>query len=220
MPFDGRWFYGDSLFIIDPWLWLTLGVGVWLARRRGGPGPARQALVIATVYIATMCLTAQLARGIVAEAWRAEHGSEPSSLMVGPLPITPFQREIIVDAGSYYVTGTFTWFSPRVTFDPAVTPERRSRPTRRTGTWRRLPSRGFLVWSRFPFWTFDRSARGHPGHRQRHALQGTWPTLRSDGHRALGRTALTRPDPCPRLYADSVRLRPQQGGWSAKCLCT
>lgn len=23
MPFDGRWFYGDSLFIIDPWLWLV-----------------------------------------------------------------------------------------------------------------------------------------------------------------------------------------------------
>ncbi len=25
MPFDGQWFYGDTLFIIDPWLWL-LGV--------------------------------------------------------------------------------------------------------------------------------------------------------------------------------------------------
>lgn len=23
MPFDGRWFYGDSVFIIDPWLWLA-----------------------------------------------------------------------------------------------------------------------------------------------------------------------------------------------------
>src|SRR5262245_2067859 len=25
MPFDGRWFYGDALFVIDPWVWLTLG---------------------------------------------------------------------------------------------------------------------------------------------------------------------------------------------------
>jgi len=25
MPFDGRWFYGDALFIIDPWIWLLLG---------------------------------------------------------------------------------------------------------------------------------------------------------------------------------------------------
>ena len=26
MPFDGQWFYGDSLFIVDPWVWL-LGAG-------------------------------------------------------------------------------------------------------------------------------------------------------------------------------------------------
>lgn len=25
MPFDGRWFYGDALFIVDPWVWLILG---------------------------------------------------------------------------------------------------------------------------------------------------------------------------------------------------
>jgi inner membrane protein len=25
MPFDGRWFYGDALFIVDPWIWLSLG---------------------------------------------------------------------------------------------------------------------------------------------------------------------------------------------------
>jgi inner membrane protein len=25
MPFDGRWFYGDAVFIIDPWVWLLLG---------------------------------------------------------------------------------------------------------------------------------------------------------------------------------------------------
>ena len=33
MPFDGTWFYGDSLFIVDPWLWLLLGTG-WLIGRR------------------------------------------------------------------------------------------------------------------------------------------------------------------------------------------
>ncbi|MEM7354402.1 MAG: metal-dependent hydrolase, partial [Acidobacteriota bacterium] len=30
MPFDGRWFYGDTLFIVDPWLWLTLGGAAFL----------------------------------------------------------------------------------------------------------------------------------------------------------------------------------------------
>jgi inner membrane protein len=25
LPWDGRWFYGDLLFIVDPWVWLVLG---------------------------------------------------------------------------------------------------------------------------------------------------------------------------------------------------
>lgn len=32
MPFDGTWFYGDTLFIIDPWFWLLTAAGVVLAR--------------------------------------------------------------------------------------------------------------------------------------------------------------------------------------------
>ena len=32
MPFDGTWFYGDALFIVDAWVWLMLGAPVVLAR--------------------------------------------------------------------------------------------------------------------------------------------------------------------------------------------
>lgn len=34
MPFDGRWFYGDSFFIIDPWVWLLSASAVVLATTR------------------------------------------------------------------------------------------------------------------------------------------------------------------------------------------
>lgn len=34
MPFDGRWFYGDAVFIIDPWLWLLLGGAALLTYSR------------------------------------------------------------------------------------------------------------------------------------------------------------------------------------------
>ena len=30
MPFDNRWFYGDALFIVDPWVWLLGGTVVVL----------------------------------------------------------------------------------------------------------------------------------------------------------------------------------------------
>ena len=32
MPFSETWFYGDTLFIVDPWLWLLAGAAVVLAR--------------------------------------------------------------------------------------------------------------------------------------------------------------------------------------------
>ena len=38
MPFSDRWFYGDTLFIVDPWLWIILGSAVmiaWTVDRRG-----------------------------------------------------------------------------------------------------------------------------------------------------------------------------------------
>jgi inner membrane protein len=33
MPFSGKWFYGDSVYIMDPWLWLVLGTA-WMIGRR------------------------------------------------------------------------------------------------------------------------------------------------------------------------------------------
>ncbi len=37
-PFSHRWFYGDTLFIVDPWIWIMLILGLefsWFAERRG-----------------------------------------------------------------------------------------------------------------------------------------------------------------------------------------
>jgi inner membrane protein len=34
LPWDGTWFYGDLVFILDPYLWLTLGGTVFLASAR------------------------------------------------------------------------------------------------------------------------------------------------------------------------------------------
>lgn len=40
MPFDGRWFYGDTLFIVEPWFWVLAAVGVVLARSATRPAIA------------------------------------------------------------------------------------------------------------------------------------------------------------------------------------
>jgi len=154
MPFDGRWFYGDTLFIIDPWLWLALGVGVWLARRVDTVWHARWALLAAGCYIIAMCAAAHVARGIVLDHWQAAGGVSPVGAMVGPVPVTPLRREVIIDAGDHYVTGEFSWFPLRVVFDPRQVPKGDQDP--RVARAREAPAvRGFLVWSRFPYWTLE-----------------------------------------------------------------
>jgi inner membrane protein len=159
-PFDWRWLYGDTLFIIDPWLWLAFGAGIWLSRQRRSPRPARIALTLAAVYIGAMLVSARVARGIVIEAWREAHGRAPAALMVGPVPVNPLDRQIIIDAGNHYETGGFNWLaSPRVTFTPQQIPKHDDHPA--VPAARQQPAvQAFLTWSRFPFYQIGEEAGG------------------------------------------------------------
>lgn len=40
MPFSGTWYYGDALFVVDPWVWLLAGTSVVLARSASRAGLA------------------------------------------------------------------------------------------------------------------------------------------------------------------------------------
>ena len=153
-PIDWRWFYGDAVFIVDPWLWLSLGLGVWLARRLQRPAAARVSVIVAALYIAVMLLSARAARERVQDAWRQAHGREPVALMVGPQPLTPFTREVIVDTGTHYQTGRFAWPDGTVQFAGPPVPKHDDGPQVRQAR-EAISVRGFLVWSRFPFWTLE-----------------------------------------------------------------
>jgi inner membrane protein len=151
-PFDWRWFYGDAVFIIDIWLWLALGFGVGLSARYVSTRPARIALTVAVIYVGAMLLSARTARAFVLDAWREQRGGEVQALMVGPVPITPVARQVIVDAGDHYAVGEFRWLpSPQVTFRPDIVPKNDQHAAVRAA--RDMPPiRSFLVWSRFPFY--------------------------------------------------------------------
>lgn len=45
LPFDATWYYGDVVFIVDPWLWLLLGAGVALVGPSSRSGNVALALV-------------------------------------------------------------------------------------------------------------------------------------------------------------------------------
>jgi inner membrane protein len=150
-PISQHWFYGDAVFIVDPWLWLMLGIGAWIARRTRRPRAAVVALLCASLYIASMLISARVARGIVREAWIARTGGPPRALMVGPVPANPFRRSIIVDAGDRYYQGTFTWFPTRVSFDDRGTLKNDTLPEVDIAR-RDERIQGILVWSRVPAW--------------------------------------------------------------------
>jgi inner membrane protein len=159
MPFSNRWFYGDAVFIIDPWLWLMLGVGVWWGVRRGSARVPRASLAAATLYILAMVVSARIARAEVIDQWRALHGTPPRALMVGPMALTPFRKTVIVDAGDRYETGTFDWTSRHVVFDPERLPKRDGE--RAVERAKRDPRfRAVLVWSRFPYYTVQPALDG------------------------------------------------------------
>lgn len=149
MPFSGRWFYGDALFIIDPWLWLLLGAAL-MVRPDDGVRTARAFLAVAMAYILCMMASARAAETVVLNAWRQEHGT-PRSLMVGPAPFDPFAKTVIIDAGTHYRTGTFTWLPRRLTFSDRAVMKNDENPA--TVEARGDPRiAGILVWTRFPVW--------------------------------------------------------------------
>jgi inner membrane protein len=139
-PFSQRWFYGDTLFIIDIWLWLGLGFATWLSLRRekrvgaNWRGPARLALLGTLAYAgANYAISAQAE----AEA-RASTGAQLA--IANAQPLLFWRREMIVGGGGQWqVDGRPLGTYPLWRCDLADAAERDPRV------------RAFLFWSRAPF---------------------------------------------------------------------
>jgi inner membrane protein len=149
MPFSGRWFYGDALYIIDPWLYLALGLGWWLAK--SNPRPARIGCAIAAVYVLMMLGSNALARREVA-AGLARAGRSPATrFMVTPVIVNPFRREVVIDVGDRYEKGNL-WFEPAPHFRPGGFGIEKNLDLLTEESLADHPrARAFLRWSRFPF---------------------------------------------------------------------
>jgi len=164
MPLSGHWFYGDALYIVDPWLTLLLGAGVWMAWK-GRPGSAsgtriaRVALGAATLYVGGMYASNLWARAVVADGL-ARAGQRDVRFMVTPVAVNPFQREVLVDLGTRYEKG-FVSFTPLPRFRPAGygVEVQAEDPAARAAAMTPL-GRQYLTWSRFPFYVVERTAEG------------------------------------------------------------
>jgi inner membrane protein len=161
MPFSGKWFYGDSLFIVDPWVWLVLAVGIYLSRRRERSGqsdasrPIWLALAVIMLYAGVMAVSGLAAARIVASEISSLSGRVVQATMAGPVPLNPLVRQFVTEQEGEYRVGTFRWLArPQVSPTEALTFPR-GRPSHPAAL-RAAEStlgRRFLGWARFP--TFE-----------------------------------------------------------------
>ncbi len=160
MPFDDTWFYGDVLYIVDPWMWAILVVALVAARRRKHckaphwfARPACVGLLAAFAYVIAMAAGESISRQVV-EASLSD--AEIPRLMIAPVPFDPFQRTVVIDGESAYRLGVVNLLPlPRFQLDERRIPKGESAATRlaaATGD-----GRTFLRWARFPFFEVDDS---------------------------------------------------------------
>lgn len=68
LPWSGEWYYGDLVFVVDPWLWLALGGAAFLATARTGLRVAAWAVFARSLSVAVVIA---LPRAGVPHAWLA-----------------------------------------------------------------------------------------------------------------------------------------------------
>ncbi len=164
MPFSAQWFYGDTLFIVDLWLWLILGFGVatWKTGAgkggtgNGGPSPrrARMALLWATAYMAAMGGIAATGRSVV-RGTAAELGVQPSRLMLSPEPLNPFKKWVVLEGADGYTFGVLDLLSNLRFERLGVVYEKHPGTPAAVAASRTSTAQLFNSWSRFPYYVTE-----------------------------------------------------------------
>jgi inner membrane protein len=121
MPLSGRWFYGDALFIIDPWLWLLFAGALMPWRRTRRRVQAFGAAAVA--YVLVMIGASTVAEPIGRLAAEADGIKEVEEVMYQPLPAQPHRAVLIVASAdtSHGATGTCLPSTPHAASRPSAT---------------------------------------------------------------------------------------------------
>jgi len=154
-PLNHRWYYGDTLFIMDPWIWLMLILGLemsWRAERlgRNWTRPAWWAFAAAFGYIALNFAIS--ARAVAVTRPLVQRVAEPEMIEAGEVPLTFWKRKMIWRGEGLGGSGTYNpldglnsaWLSPK------IMPLNMDDPRLAEAAKRDEHVRAFLFWSRMP----------------------------------------------------------------------
>lgn len=154
-PFSHRWFYGDALFIMDPWIWVMLILGLetsWRAERlgRNWRRPALWALAAMLGYVGLNAAIS--ARAVAVTRPLVAHAAEPGMIVAGEVPLQFWKRRMVWRGDTI---GGFGGYNPllglnHATLDPRIFPLNLGDPRLAAAATRDKQVRGFLFWSRMP----------------------------------------------------------------------
>lgn len=160
-PFASTWFHGDSIFIIDVWMWAALIGGYFWSRaaeRRGGDWRRRGAILLTglSAYIFGNGVLTGVAEARTAAWVRATYGVTPELVVASPMPLAFWQREMLWrgdgQRGRRVVNmaeGVLPSVFPLETTGPE--PIGMDDPRIAAAAVRDPEVRAFLFWSRMPF---------------------------------------------------------------------
>ena len=154
-PFSSHWFYGDTIFIIDIWLWLALIAGVWVSLRRERKGatnwhvPAVGSLVAICAYILTNGLITGRAEQATAGAVEQKHSFVPSLVVANPVPVQFWKREVLWRDATRFGQGTYNALN-NVVVDDQVDLHRMEGDRTKALVKGDLDGTAYLFWSRMP----------------------------------------------------------------------
>jgi inner membrane protein len=154
-PFSHQWFYGDSIFIIDLWMWLGLGSAVWLSRKRekarqsSWMRPAQAAVAALAVYLA---FNIGLTWHVEARASKelADAGVTNTLVVASPPPVLFWKRDVFWRDGQVMGGGHYDLFSG-LAMSPNRTKLGMDDPRIAKAAAERADVSAFLFWSRMPF---------------------------------------------------------------------
>lgn len=116
-PFSHRWFYGDALFIVDPWLLAALGLGVFFSLRlerwkfKLWAVPAWVAITLIATYVGVnRAISARAAAASYAVLTSTPYKNPVSRhvrVVANPVPLKFWQRQILWRDRDVYGEGSY-----------------------------------------------------------------------------------------------------------------
>jgi len=158
MPIDPTWWYADTLFIVDPWIWAALGAGVWFSRRRerrGMPSMAPSSIAVAGValYIAAMGALGVTARRGVREALAAR-GITADTVVLEPVVGNPVRRRVTWLWEGAYRIADYSVFPPALSEPWFTLPLNAEHPAAAAAS-RTPQGREYHSWTRLPYYVIE-----------------------------------------------------------------